>query len=191
MDSGHFYMMKRKNRFSVQNSAITHQKCLPHNTSHSQKFLDEIASRFPSLSPDSQSRAVPASFCRSASVLRHFKAWPSIWINCSLCGIPVVWSDYEIIRVGKPQKPIIFFWRDWFRWLPPVCDRAAAVSSQWMKLQVQFKIPRSDSRNLSIRWFPTKTSPFCCLSESARDEKFSYSTVLFKLYDMERSIFPF
>ena len=139
---------------------------------------------FPSLSPDSQSRAVPASFCRSASVLRHFKAWLSIWINCSLRGIPVVWSDYEMIRVGKPQKQIIFFWCDWFRWLPPVCDRAAAVSSQWMKLQVQFKISRSDSHNLSIVLFPAKTSLFCCLLESAKDEKFFSSTVLFKLYNM-------
>ena len=125
-----------------------------------------------------------AERCPLASADRLLYFWPIICINCSLCGIPVVWSDYEMIRVGKPQKQIIFFWRDWFRWLPPVCDRAAAVSSQWMKLQVQFKISRSDSHNLSIVLFPAKTSLFCCLLESAKDEKFSYSTVLFKLYDM-------
>ena len=139
---------------------------------------------FPSLSPDSQSQAVPASFCRSASVLKHFKACPSIWINCNLRGIPVVWSDYEMIRVGKPQKQIIFFWCDRFRWLAPVCDKATPVSSQWMKLQLQFKISRSDSHNLSIRLFPAKTSLFCCLPEWAKDENFLSSTVLFKLYDM-------
>ena len=88
-----------------------------------------------------------------------------------------------MIRVGKPQEQIIFFWRDWFRWLPPVCDRAAAVSSQWMKLQLQFKISRSDSHNLAIRLFPAKTSLFCCLPEWAKDEKFLPSTVLFRLYD--------